>query len=81
VDLSETDRAVMDCFAQAQGAIVTRETLRLRLGYATDDGGTDALNATIFRLRRRIERATPLLVPLQTKSRVGYLFRAPLVVV
>jgi two-component system, OmpR family, response regulator len=81
VALSETDLAVMDCFAQAQGAIVTRETLRLRLGYSTEDSGTDALNATIFRLRRRIERATPLLVPLQTKSRVGYLFRAPLVVV
>mgnify|MGYP006913931264 CR=1 FL=1 len=30
-------------------------------------------------LRRRIERATPGLVPLQSKSRVGYVFRAPLV--
>ena len=27
---------------------------------------------------RRIERATPTLVPLQSKSRVGYVFRAPL---
>ena len=40
----------------------------------TDDG----LSATIYRLRRRIERATPTLVPLQSKSRVGYVFRAPL---
>jgi len=29
-------------------------------------------------LRRRIERATPIAVPLQSKSRVGYVFRAPL---
>jgi two-component system, OmpR family, response regulator len=38
----------------------------------------DGLNAVIYRLRRRIERCTPLLVPLQSRSRVGYLFRAPL---
>ena len=30
-------------------------------------------------LRRRIERATTALAPLQSKSRVGYTFRAPLV--
>ncbi len=81
VALSETDTVVMECLAQAQGAVVSRETLRVRLGYSNEDTGTDALNATIFRLRRRIEKATPLPVPLQTKSRVGYLFRATLVVV
>jgi two-component system, OmpR family, response regulator len=42
------------------------------------DDGDDGLNAIIYRLRRRIERATPMLVPLQSRSRVGYLFRAPL---
>jgi two-component system, OmpR family, response regulator len=81
VALSETDTVVMECLAQAEGAVVSRETLRVRLGYSSEDTGTDALNATIFRLRRRIERATPLPVPLQTKSRVGYLFKATLSVV
>ncbi len=76
VDLSETDQTVMECFVEADGADVARETLRQRLGQ--DDEGSDSLNATIYRLRRRIEKATPLVVPLQSKSRVGYVFRAPL---
>jgi len=41
--------------------------------------GDDGLNAIIYRLRRRIERATPIMVPLQSRSRVGYVFKAPLV--
>lgn len=81
VDLSEADMVVLECLVEAEGAPVTREMLRSRLG-KTNDGvsAEDGLNATIYRLRRRIERATPVLVPLQSKSRVGYVFRAPLVI-
>ena len=78
IDLSDADRIVMDCFVDANGADVARETLRQRLGQDGDGAAGDSLNATIYRLRRRIERATPLVVPLQSKSRVGYAFRAPL---
>ena len=80
IDLSESDQVVMECFVDADGADVTREALRQRLGQGGDGDGeaSDSLNATIYRLRRRIERATPLVVPLQSKSRVGYVFRAPL---
>ncbi len=78
VDLSEADMAVLECFVEAQGETVTRETLRQRLKRDDDDESADGLNATIYRLRRRIERATPVAVPLQAKSRVGYLFRAVL---
>lgn len=78
VDLSEADLAVIQCFVQANGQPVTREALRLRLGRGVESEDTDGLNATIYRLRRRIERATPTVVPLQSKSRVGYVFRAPL---
>jgi two-component system, OmpR family, response regulator len=78
VDLSEADLAVMECFIEAQGAAVARETLLTRLGRASAADADDGLNATIYRLRRRIERATPMLVPLQSRSRVGYVFRAPL---
>ena len=77
VDLSDGDQAVMECFVEAAGNDVTRETLRHRLGQGDEDAA-DSLNATIYRLRRRIEKATPLVVPLQSKSRVGYVFRAPL---
>jgi DNA-binding response OmpR family regulator len=79
IQLSEADRLVLECFAQAGGEPVTRETLLARLGREAHAGeADDGLSATIYRLRRRIERATPTLVPLQSKSRVGYVFRAQL---
>jgi len=78
MDLSGSDQVVMECFIDADGADVTREVLRQRLGQDDSAEASDSLNATIYRLKRRIERATPLVVPLQSKSRVGYVFRAPL---
>jgi len=83
IDLSDSDLVVMECFAEAAGDTVTRDTLKQRLKRDGDeaeaeDAGADSLNATIYRLRRRIEKATPVAVPLQAKSRVGYLFRATL---
>lgn len=78
VDLSATDLAVLECFVASAGEVVTRGTLRERLGHPATNGAADGLNATIYRLRRRIERATPTVVPLQSKSRVGYVFRAAL---
>lgn len=81
IDLSDSDLAVMQCFAEAGGDVVSRDILRQRLGHETPQDDAGGLNATIYRLRRRIERATPILVPLQSKSRVGYLFKAPLATV
>lgn len=79
VDLSAIDIALLECFVAAAGEVVTRETLRRQIGKPGDvTDGSDNLSATIYRLRRRIERATPALVPLHAKSRVGYVFRAPL---
>jgi DNA-binding response OmpR family regulator len=79
IQLSPADLAMMECFLEARGDVVPRETLRQCLGRdQPPEQGTDGLNAAIFRLRRRIERATPAVVPLQSRSRVGYLFRAPL---
>ncbi len=78
VDLSDLDLAVVECFIAANGEAVSREQLRQQLGQGADSSATDSLNATIYRLRRRIEKATPTSVPLQSKSRVGYVFRAPL---
>ena len=39
------------------------------------------LHAAIYRLRRRIERATRATVPLQSEPKVGYSFRGRLVAV
>jgi two-component system OmpR family response regulator len=78
IDLSEADLTVMECFVEAQGEAVSRETLRQQLGWTQESDAADGLNATIYRLRRRIEKATPVTVPLHSKSRVGYLFKAPL---
>lgn len=78
VDLSDADLSILECFLEAGGQVVERDTLRQRLGRGQDTDNADGLNATIYRLRRRIERATPALVPLQARSRVGYVFKAPL---
>lgn len=78
IELSEVDCSLMECFVEAEGQVVSRETLLQCLGKDAEQSKSGGLNATIFRLRRRIERATPETVPLQTKSGVGYAFRAPL---
>ncbi|OGB05477.1 MAG: transcriptional regulator [Burkholderiales bacterium RIFCSPHIGHO2_12_FULL_69_20] len=77
IDLSPADAGVLACLLEAHGETVARDTLARRLGLSLADD-PNLLHATIYRLRRRIERATPGLVPLQSKSRVGYVFRAPL---
>lgn len=78
VELSEIDRVVMDCFVAALGQPVTREELSLRLGRHREADTPDGLNAVVYRLRRRIEKATPLPVPLHSRPRVGYVFKAQL---
>jgi len=81
VALSETDQALLECFVEARGEVVSRDKLRERLAGPVQGDAADGLNAMIYRLRRRIARATPIVVPLQSKSRVGYMFRAPLGVI
>jgi DNA-binding response OmpR family regulator len=72
IELSEADRALLECFVDADGQVVPRGTLLERLGRASDMAPSGGLNGMVFRLRRRIERATPAAVPLQTKSGIGY---------
>ncbi|OYU99136.1 MAG: transcriptional regulator [Burkholderiales bacterium PBB5] len=78
-DLSPIDLSVLECFVHAAGQTVTREDLHSRLAAASEGGASVDLNATIYRLRRRVERATPAPVPLQSKSKVGYAFNGKLV--
>lgn len=79
IELSATDLSLMECFLEANGAVVSREDLAKRLGLVVGSESSNNLHATIYRLRRRIERVTPLAVPLQSQQRVGYVFKAPLV--
>ncbi len=79
VDLSPTDLVLMQCFLKANGDVVSREHIRELLGHTSAADSDNSLHATIYRLRRRIEKATPLAVPLQSQQKVGYQFRAPLV--
>jgi two-component system, OmpR family, response regulator len=79
IPLSETDRMLMECFLAAQGTTVTRGDLCERLGRDPDVEADNFLHAAIYRLRRRIEQAAPVTVPLRSEARVGYTFRGKLI--
>lgn len=79
IDLGESDLAVMECLICAEGATVTHTELRARMGREHAAAADNALHAAIYRLRRRIERATQEMVPLQAQARVGYVFRGRLI--
>jgi two-component system, OmpR family, response regulator len=81
IGLSEGDLVVLKSLANSPDRIVSREALCESLGYEPGESATSALNAAIFRLRRRIERATSAPAPLHARSRMGYEFRGPLSVV
>jgi two-component system OmpR family response regulator len=78
IELSENNLAVIECFVDAQGATVTHQMLCERLGRDATQEADNLLHAAIYRLRRRIERATPTSVPLHVEPRVGYSFRGTL---
>jgi DNA-binding response OmpR family regulator len=79
IALADSDFQVLERFVGAEGQPVSREELLAALGRPNaGPEAADVLNGVMYRLRRRIERATPLLVPLQARSRVGYVFRAGL---
>lgn len=78
IDLSDNNLSVIECFVDAQGATVTHAMLCERLGRDPAQEADNLLHAAIYRLRRRIERATPASVPLQAEPRVGYAFRGTL---
>ncbi|MGY4829897.1 response regulator transcription factor [Sphaerotilaceae bacterium SBD11-9] len=81
IPLSQSDLAIVACFADAEGGQVERRVLMERLwGADATHGSTEnALHATVYRLRKRIEQAGQALVPVHAVAKVGYEFRAPLV--
>lgn len=80
IALSDSDLALMRCFAMAKGARVERRALIACLWGDTTEPMDNALHATLYRLRKRIERVGGQgLSPVHAVSRVGYEFRAPLI--
>ena len=81
IELSDNDVALVECFVSAGGATVTRATLCERLGRDPASEADNLLHAAIYRLRRRIERATVSTVPLHSEPNIGYTFRGTLLAV
>jgi len=77
VDLSASDVRLLERLARAEDHVASREDLVAWLGIDGDD--PNVLNATVYRLRRRIEGAARVSAPLQSRPRVGYQFKGRLV--
>jgi DNA-binding response OmpR family regulator len=78
IELGDNDVTILSCFPPAEGGVVLREMLCERLGRPVLDTSDNGLHAMIYRLRRRIEKVTGTVVPLQSQARVGYVFKAPI---
>lgn len=77
IDLSDTDLTVLALLADAPEHVVTRAELAQALSLPEHDPA-NLVTATVYRLRRRIERGFPGVAPLQSRARVGYVFKARL---
>lgn len=77
IALSGNDLSVLCLLAQAPGHAATREQLSATLNLSADSPA-NLLTATMYRLRRRIERHYTGVAPLQSRANVGYIFKAPL---
>ena len=78
IALTDSDVVILQAVADAPDQRVPRELLLQRLWGAESAGMDNALHATVYRLRKRIEKNGELLSPLQAVPRVGYEFRARL---
>ena len=78
ITLSEAERTLLACLAEAPQHRAPRRALVEQLWGGEAEAMDNALRALVYRLRRRIERAWPAGAPLHAVSGVGYEFRAPL---
>lgn len=76
MSLSDTDLTIMKCFAAHPR--VERSALIEALWGAGASGMDNALHATMYRLRKRIEQGSEAMAPVQAVSKVGYEFKAAL---
>ncbi|MFG6414717.1 alpha/beta fold hydrolase [Roseateles sp. DC23W] len=79
IDLSEAEQQVIASFALASGEPVSREQLMHRVwGQSAARCSDNALQAVMYRLRRRIQQSGAAFAPIQSVAKVGYRFCAPL---
>ena len=69
---------MISALADSGNQTVSHAELCRLLGREVTDEAANWLHATIYRLRRRAEAASFEPLPLQSQSRMGYTFRAPL---
>lgn len=81
VELGTTDVELLACFAANGGAVISHAEINTRLGRPQRELPDNSLHALIYRLRRRVDRVTGGLLPLQAQSRLGYVFKAPIRIV
>lgn len=81
ISLGDSDLAIMRCFVRAEGSPVVRRALIDSLWGQGANDMNNALHVTLYRLRKRIEQAGQSQVPVHSVPKVGYEFRAPLVLV
>lgn len=77
IELSASDVRLLERLARAEDHVASRQDLVAWLGIDGDD--PNLLNATVYRLRRRIEGAAQVIPPLMSRPRVGYQFKGRLV--
>ena len=77
-ELQPADRALLACFGEARGSVVTPQTLTRALGRPAAGAADNLLHAAIYRLRRRVERDTGERLPLRGIAGTGYRFEGTL---
>ncbi len=77
IALTDSDLVILTALAGAPDHVVQRDDLMLRLWGRTDAALHNALHATVYRLRRRMEQDGGV-SPLQALTGVGYVFKARL---
>lgn len=77
IALTDSDLVILTALANAPDHVVQRDDLMLLLWGRTDPALHNALHATVYRLRRRMEQDGGV-SPLQALTGVGYVFKARL---
>lgn len=80
IPLANTDLTILTCLAEAPDHKVAREVLAQRLWGSDHADMNNALQAALYRLRKRIEQAGCPNAPIHAVSRVGYEFRGSLLI-
>lgn len=76
VDLTATEFTILDILLSARGGHISAEDILQRLNKSMTEGCRRSLDAALSRLRRKVEGATGLPLPIKSVRTVGYAFTA-----